>query len=224
MVSGNPSIPNKQTLIKTRSTKNKSIKNQPTKRKRNALEGRKRNALDGSRQSYTVTVPGRIALKRRQVEVVSSHLSAAKHDLLKTHLEPFVEIRKSTIPGAGVGVFALQELPKGFQLPYIGKVYKGEFDQIIKAIGRGNDLTYIFHDDSNDLVIDAHPRYNSTRCNVCFRMNEPPKGTKASFEFVSSKGWAKRLTTIVARATRKIKSGEELFVHYGDQYDRSHYS
>lgn len=185
---------------------------------------RKRDALEGSRQSHTIVVPGRIALKRRQVQIFSSHLSTRKRELLKKHIEPFVEVRKSTIPGAGVGVFACQDLPKGFQLPYIGKVYKGEFDQIVKAIGKHNDLVYIFHDETNDLVIDGHPRYNSITCNVCFRINEPPKGTKASFDFVSSKGWAKNLSTIVARSVRKIKKGEELFVDYGDQYDRSHYS
>lgn len=126
--------------------------------------------------------------------------------------------------GVGEGVFARQDLPKGFQLPYIGKLYKGEFDNIVKVIGRNNDLVYIFHDESNNLVIDGHPRYNSIQCNVCFRMNEPPKGTNPSFDFVSSKGWAKDLSTIVARSVRKIKKGEELFVYYGDQYDRSHYS
>jgi len=185
---------------------------------------RKRGALEGRRQSFTVTVPGRIALKRRYVDVFSSYLSSHKRGLLKKHLEPYVRVAKSTIPGAGVGVFASQDLPKGFQLPYIGKVYKGEFDQIVKAIGQTNDLLYIFHDESNNLVIDGHPRYNSIACNVCFRINEPPKGTKASLEFVSSKGWAKELSTISARATRKIKKGQELFVDYGDQYDRSHYS
>ena len=185
---------------------------------------RKRGRVEGGRQSSIVTVPGRIALKRRKVEIFSSYLSCRQRDLLKKHLEPYVEVRKSTIPGAGVGVFAAQDLPKGFQLPYIGKVYKGEFEQIIKAIGKDNDLLYIFHDESNRLVIDGHPRYNSIGCNVCFRINEPPRGTKASLDFVSSKGWAKDLSTISARVTRKIKKGRELFVDYGDQYDRSHYS
>jgi len=185
---------------------------------------RKRDVLEDGRQSHTVVVPGRIALKRRHVQVFSSYLSLHKRVLLDKHLGLSVKVRKSTIPGAGVGVFATQDLPRGFQLPYLGKVYKGEFDQIIKAIGRRNDLMYIFHDETNDLVIDAHPRYNSIGCNVCFRMNEPPKGRKASFEFVRSRGWTKDLTTIVARSVRKIKKGEELFVDYGDQYDRSHYS
>ena len=164
-----------------------------------------KNLAKGHPTTEVVLVKGRAAVKRRKVEICSSFLPLDKRHLLKKHLEGFVAVKPSTIPGAGSGVFAAQDLSKGFQLPYMGKIYKGEFDNIVRLIG-DQDLLYIMHDDENSLVIDGHPRYNSVACSVAFRVNEPPKGTKASMDFVSAKGWAKEFSTISARTTRKVKS------------------
>jgi hypothetical protein len=185
----------------------------------------KRGRLQEPCEEVTVEVKGRDnskIKKRRKVEIWSSYLSRQRRQELKDHLEDFVQVKRSSVKGAGVGVFAKKDLPKGFQVPYLGKLYRGEFELIVKLLD-GNAL-YIMHDDENSIVIDGHPRYNSLACNVGFRINEPPPGTKPSMEFVSTTGWAKAFTTISAKTTRKVRKGEELFVDYGDSYDRSHYS
>lgn len=63
-------------------------------------------------------------------------------------------------------------------------------------------------------------------------LNEPPRGTSASVGMVE---WSKakdavpgidgrRSVGVLAMHTcRAVKAGEELFFHYGDQYDRRHY-
>lgn len=183
-------------------------------------------SLDGARSKQIVTLEpvGRKRPKRLKVVVESSFLSPEKRTILKGHLDGHLKLKPSTIPGAGSGVFAAKDLPKGFQLPYLGKVYHGKFDAIIEVMdAKEEDLLYIFHDEKNSLVIDGHPRYNSLACNLAFRINEPPKGQTASLDFVSTKGWAKDFSTICARTVRPIKKGEELFVDYGESYDRSHY-
>jgi len=174
-----------------------------------------------------LTREGKMPKRRRPVEMKSAYLTPAKRELLVAKTEPCVKIGKSTIPGAGKGVFAKCDLPRGFQMPYMGKTFKGSFDQITRLI-RGDSKTtdlllYIFHDEASRTVIDGHPRFNQSISNVAFRVNEPPKGSRANCTFENSKGWAKWFSPISVVTRRRVKEGDELFVDYGEVYDRSHY-
>lgn len=165
----------------------------------------------------------------KHVQVRTSFLCRYKSRLLESKLGIYVCVRKSTIQGAGLGVFASTVLPKGFQIPYMGKMYVGSFEDASMLIRSQNahkksPMSYILHDEDTRTVIDGHPSYNVTKHNVGFRINEPPKGTKANTVFITSEKWAKRFSPVSVRTRRVIKENEELFVYYGDSYDRSFYS
>ena len=164
----------------------------------------------------------------KRVQVRSSYLSPYKTNLLESKVGMYVCIRTSTIQGAGQGVFASVNMPKGFQIPYIGKMYVGSFNNASILIKSQNaykkaPMSYILHDEDTRTVIDGHPSFNVTKHNVGFRINEPPKGTKPNTVFTISESWAKLFSPVSVRTIREIKENEELFVYYGDSYDRSFY-
>jgi hypothetical protein len=154
------------------------------------------------------------------VRITSSYLTPYKKGVLERKVGSCLKVMKSSIPKAGKGVIALTDIPRGFQLPYQGKVYKGKWDDITPLI---DDFTYVYHDEEKGYVVDAHPRYNHTLYNVGFRVNEPPKGGKPNASFKDSRGWASMISPVSIVTTRPLKAGDEVWVSYGDVYDRSGY-
>jgi len=117
-----------------------------------------------------------------------------------------VEVRPSTLQGAGQGLFALECIEPGEVVgEYVGDV----IDSVTKAF-RLRDRRYLACTGDPRVRIDAlrhpevvlryvchHPR--AERRNVRFR----PEGTRVWVE-----------------ATRRVEPGEELFMDYGDSYWR----
>lgn len=127
-------------------------------------------------------------------------------------IKHIVEIRKSRIPGAGVGVFAKQPIEAGKNLGY----YRGEALTPEEFENRYSKLGYSIY-----VLRIPHPNNKNTHINIdgvkhynwVSRMNAP-KGTnkKANVYFdYSGRVFAKR----------NIRAGEELLVSYGPGYWRA---
>jgi SET domain-containing protein len=113
------------------------------------------------------------------------------------------EVRESTIPGAGLGLFA--RVPIGLE-ETIG-YYSGDlitWDQL--AAGTYSGSRYIFAISRKMLVVAEGPNANPTR--YINHSAEPN-----AFAVVST-----RWKTVRIEAVQPIAPGEEIFLNYGDQY------
>ena len=146
-------------------------------------------------------------------------------------LRPFLAVAQTTLknPKTGKrypfnGLFTTVHLRKGSFLGFYSGAFKdGEF--------RGRDA-YVFS--LSNVYIQptkVKGRIDATRYPLAM-CNEPPPSTDANVcavEFSKARGVIPQLppnTDISALAfytCRDVKGGEELFVHYGSRYDRSHY-
>lgn len=118
-------------------------------------------------------------------------------------------IKKSNIPNAGYGAFAMSNIPKGYSIPYIGKftkrqpvnsIYTWEVEKYNKASGEPIDgKPYAF--------IDAIRTTHWTKY-----VNSPDKSENACFDVYQKRD------KIYYKTNREIKKGEELLVWYGHEY------
>jgi hypothetical protein len=116
----------------------------------------------------------------------------------------YVEMKKSSIPGAGIGVFAKKDIQAGEDLGF----YRGEWLGLDDYSNGDRNFTYTLKlsIDGNDIYIDAEKNaYNWTS-----RVNAP-KGTGMK----SNIYWDSEGRTY---AKRNIKAGEELLIGYGSRY------
>ena len=120
-------------------------------------------------------------------------------------------IKQSTIPGAGMGVYAVDKIPKGAEIRYTG-VKKGEntanhyYSWEVKTYdpetGEPDDEDVLYFIDASDI------RYsNCTRTVNCGMTSK-----------VNNMDAVQRFGKFYYIAMRDIKPGEELFVDYGEQY------
>ena len=117
-----------------------------------------------------------------------------------------VKIGKSTIPGAGRGLFTARDFKKGEKIAlYTGDVIEGDVDD-------ANESAYIFAS-KNNINIDAARRNTATG-----RMINAPRGTNrgTNVEFKINP----RTAEVTIKATRNLRKGEEVLVGYGPQYWR----
>jgi hypothetical protein len=124
-----------------------------------------------------------------------------KEIYVETHV---IELRKSLIPGAGIGVFAKVDISAGDALGY----YRGEMLTAEEFEARHGGKGYSIYTLclSNGIHIDAeHNGYNWIS-----RLNSP-KGTNKK----SNLYWDVDGQTF---ASRTIKAGEELLIGYGASY------
>jgi SET domain-containing protein len=136
--------------------------------------------------------------------------------LLKSFPVPsYVELRLSTIPEAGHGIFAKEIIKKGKRL---GE-YKGEFITIEKY-DKLKNTTYIWEltDDKGDTAgyINGRSKKNG---NWLRFVNCPRNQKELNVEAVQEPSKTSPFkSTIVYYALRDIKPKEELFVFYGPDY------
>lgn len=156
-----------------------------------------------------------------------------------------LEARQSGVPGAGLGLYVTENLPKdtilgtypGALIPLnqnLGKL--SEFPQCEGYIWRFSDNQYVI-DPTNpegnieDFCKGGNPsmplsiplfqtllgflRVTTTLC----RINEPPKGKDVNV--VTNEDLQSRTVTFALE--RDVYAGEELFIDYGLSYDRSQY-
>lgn len=105
-------------------------------------------------------------------------------------------VSKSTIPGAGKGLFAVTNLPMGTKIPYTG-------DHL--ATDSHTDHTYCFRLDEKTCLYATTclARYVNDTYNTTFHTNMR---------------WRITNDRVYLETTRRIKSGEELFIRYGSEY------
>ena len=107
------------------------------------------------------------------------------------------KIRRSK-PGTGLGLFALQDIPKGeFILEYTGKKIPTAVADTMK------DSRYLFEIDE-EWTIDGSPRSNTAR----YINHSCEPNTEAEIDD----------GRIVITAVRDIKNGEELTIDYDTEY------
>ena len=156
-------------------------------------------------------------------------------------------IQQSNVPGAGLGLFARQSLLKGTILgTYAGVLrpastfYDGKCRQFPQAIGyswRFTDSKYIIDPtDSNgeiqnvcfggssevpfsNLVFTTLLRFWNTDTMLC-RINEPPIGA-GGCNVSAKENLEKR--DVVFELIQDVYAGQELYLDYGLDYDRSRY-
>jgi hypothetical protein len=158
-----------------------------------------------------------------------------------------IEIKASTVPGAGLGLFAKTSLPKGTLLG----TYPGAVIPLSQNLGKLQEYPacegYIWRFSDNRAVIDPtnaegimeatcsggnrsmpgsvllfqsllQPLFSVSTA-LC-RINEPPRGMDVNV--VTSEHLEKR--RVVFELERDVMAGEEFFIDYGLSYDRSMYT
>lgn len=130
------------------------------------------------------------------------------------------------------GLWTLEPIPAGAFIGfYMGRAVYAEDGEPVKV---PKNEHYAFLSDNSFFTV--FPRRKDGKVspyeNPIAMINEPPKGSTANCCFYT---WTRQkdiipyskskdaLYAITVHATRDIKPGEELFVHYGDYYSRSHY-
>ena len=122
-----------------------------------------------------------------------------------------IDIRPSTIPNAGLGLFTLQEFKSGdLIVPYKGEILtRAQMDERY-----GNGLaTYALQINKNTYIDSACARGTASFINTF------PRHNNARFSVYS--GRAGHPPGASVRATKKIPAGSEIFVDYGP--DRARY-
>ncbi|CAG8676908.1 19443_t:CDS:2 [Dentiscutata erythropus] len=137
------------------------------------------------------------------------------------NLNDVVEIRPSTIPNAGNGLFAKRNLPMATPLGFYFGVptMEDEFDQNKDKVGRASHYSMRYKhtildatDDKGEPFTDPNGKIH---CPFHF-MNEDPFGNMVFLE-------GSEVNQVICWTKRDIKKGEELFVYYGGEVDREHW-
>ncbi len=125
------------------------------------------------------------------------------------HLEKYIYTKKSTLPGAGKGLFTKVFIPKGTRIVE----YKGDI-LTWKQVGKMEEDRngYVFYVNSNH-VIDAWNHKNAlARYANDARGITRIEGLKSNSEYIVDK---KRC---FITATKNVPAGSEIFVEYGREY------
>ncbi|KAJ1822379.1 hypothetical protein LPJ56_000826 [Coemansia sp. RSA 2599] len=153
----------------------------------------------------------------------SSSCLLAGHDIPKTWRD-IVEVKQSTIPNAGNGLFATRDLPAGIPLGfYFGvPMTEDEFDSLKENVGLSSHYSIMYR----RTVLDAtdengQPYADPTGRLYCpfHFMNEDREGKKCNIVFLEGI----KVNQVICLTNKKIRKGEELFVSYGSEVDRSHW-
>ncbi|KAJ1723841.1 hypothetical protein LPJ53_001852 [Coemansia erecta] len=160
-------------------------------------------------------------------------LAAPSQDISATLLDLYdipkswcdiVEVKPSTIPNAGSGLFATRDLPAGIPLGfYFGvPMTEDEFDSLKENVGMSSHYSIMYRKTVLDATDENGLPYTDPDgrlyCPFHF-MNEDREGEKCNIVFLEGI----KVNQIICLTKRKIFSGEELFVSYGNEVDRSHW-
>lgn len=162
---------------------------------------------------------------------------------LMDHAEEYLEIKQSTVPNAGLGLFTKASLPTGTVLGTYPGVVLPLTQNLEKLRKYPQCEGYVWRFTDNKMVIDP-TNSKGTLDDICqggnpsmplspqvfqllsfqvpttlCRINEPPIGKDVNV--VTEEDKDKR--QVVFSLERDVYAGEELFIDYGLSYDRSNY-
>ncbi len=162
-----------------------------------------------------------------------------------------LEIKKSGIPGAGMGVYALEDIPSGSRVPYIGKPvygsnYNGSYSFDVIDWGE-NGIPYRDYESDSGYVDETDSEAGSSDSAA---VDESSSSSENSIDAESSlfvidssdettSNWTRtincqieesdnnmcafqRFDQVLLKTIRKIEKDEELFLWYGDDYIREY--
>ncbi|KAJ2491864.1 hypothetical protein IWW37_001942 [Coemansia sp. RSA 2050] len=143
---------------------------------------------------------------------------------IPTSWRDVVEVKPSTIPNAGNGLFAVCDLPGGIPLGfYFGvPMTEDEFDSLKEKVGLASHYSIMYRKTVLDATDkDGMPYTDPDGPMYCpfHFMNEDREGQRYNITFLEGA----KVNQIICLTSRAIKRGEELFVSYGDEVDRSHW-
>lgn len=119
-------------------------------------------------------------------------------------------VKPSTIPNAGLGLFAKEDIPVGTVLGW----YRGDIitSKQWKCCGNDEYIWMLVDDDNNEYYIDARNKKRNNKLryvNGCL--------TPGQFACVNVEAYQKR-NKIWYATTKKIMKGMELIVDYGNDF------
>lgn len=138
--------------------------------------------------------------------------------------------KKSSIPGVRYGMFTRVPIPEGAAIgPYEGDIYTFKrFKQFSQEIRDAISL-YAFEitDDKNQMILvdptNDGVEWKPTKLRLMASCNESPKGGCDNVVPIRiDKKMGAPSAGVYFVAARNIKQDEELFVYYGDGYDRGY--
>ncbi|KAJ2673906.1 hypothetical protein IWW42_002036 [Coemansia sp. RSA 1085] len=139
--------------------------------------------------------------------------------------QDIVQVKPSSIPNAGNGLFAVRDLPGGIPLGfYFGvPMTEDEFDSLKENKGLASHYSIMYRKTVLDATDAEGMPFTDPKgplyCPFHF-MNEARSSDKGcNIAFLEGV----KVNQIICLTTRKIKEGEELFVSYGNEVDRSHW-
>ncbi|KAJ1815913.1 hypothetical protein LPJ60_005535 [Coemansia sp. RSA 2675] len=156
--------------------------------------------------------------------VVTADSEAPVANAIPTSWRDIVEVKPSTIPNAGNGLFAVCDLPGGIPLGfYFGvPMTEDEFDSLKEKVGLASHYSIMYRKTVLDATDkDGMPYTDPDGPMYCpfHFMNEDREGRGYNITFLEGA----KVNQIICLTSRAIKRGEELFVSYGNEVDRSHW-
>nr|CAG8434516.1 6217_t:CDS:2 [Entrophospora candida] len=136
-------------------------------------------------------------------------------------IDELVEVKPSTIPNAGNGLFAKRDIPNATPLGfYFGvPMLEEEFELHKDNIGMAADYSMRYKHTILDATDKDGMPYTDQKGNVYCPfhfMNEDPSGNMIFLE-------GHEINQVICWTNRDIKAGEELFVYYGAEVDRQNW-
>jgi len=122
--------------------------------------------------------------------------------------EKYLVVKKSTLPGAGKGLFTKKFIPKGTQIvEYKGRI--GKWKNIEKDPGKNKYIFYV----KRDHVIDAKPFKKAMA-----RYANDARGLKKIKGLVNNANYVEKGLKVFIEAKKDIPAGSEILVDYGKEY------
>lgn len=123
-------------------------------------------------------------------------------------LEQKLEVRHSTLPGAGKGLFAKHFIPKGARIVE----YKGKITTWKEVDGAEGQNPYIYYV-KRDHVIDAsrHPK-------VLARYANDARGLRRMKGIINNADYVEEGLKVYIESKKDIPAGGEILVDYGKEY------
>lgn len=147
-------------------------------------------------------------LKIYRVYTCGGYLCASKIGIKMALLEKIIEVKESTLPGAGNGLFARDFIPRGTRIVE----YKGKISTWKDVNHDDGDNGYIYYVKRNH-VIDARNQKTAMA-----RYANDARGISRVKGINNNSTYVEDGVKVYIESRKDIPAGEEIFVEYGKEY------